>query len=79
VGAGREVEHGQADAVRHAQPLGGERHVPRARDRDATGDYVWRWTYDLLYETEAMRRLPQPEIVNPKLDSLFDFDTPPAP
>jgi len=44
----------------------------------STGDYVWRWTYDLLYEKEALRRLPQPEIVNPKLDSLFDFN-PPAP
>jgi hypothetical protein len=44
----------------------------------STGDYVWRWTYDLLYEQEAMRRLPQPEITNPKLDSLFDFN-PPAP
>jgi len=44
-----------------------------------TGDYVWRWTYDLLYEKEAMRRLPQPEITNPKLDSLFDFNPPSAP
>jgi hypothetical protein len=44
----------------------------------STGDYVWRWTYDLLYNKDAMRRLPQPEIVNPKLDSLFDFN-PPAP
>ena len=39
-----------------------------------TGDYVWRWTYDLLYDKEALRRLPQPEIVNPKLDSLFDLN-----
>ena len=45
----------------------------------STGDYVWRWTYDLLYNKDAMRRLPQPEIVNPKLDSLFDFNPPPAP
>ena len=26
-----------------------------------TGDYVWRWTYDLLYEKEALRRLPSPK------------------
>jgi hypothetical protein len=45
----------------------------------STGDYVWRWTYDLLYEKEAMRRLPQPEIVNPKLDSIFDFNPPARP
>jgi hypothetical protein len=44
-----------------------------------TGDYVWRWTYDLLYNKDALRRLPQPEIVNPKLDTLFDFNPPPAP
>jgi hypothetical protein len=45
----------------------------------STGDYVWRWTYDLLYEKEGMMRLPQPEITNPKLDSLFDFNPPSAP
>ena len=40
--------------------------------RMRTGDYVWRWTYDLLYEKEALRRLPQPEAVGPKLDALLD-------
>ncbi|MGZ4187333.1 MAG: hypothetical protein ACXVSL_14530 [Solirubrobacteraceae bacterium] len=40
--------------------------------RMRTGDYVWRWTYDLLYEKEALRRLPQPEAVGPKLDELLD-------
>ncbi|HEY1516371.1 MAG TPA: hypothetical protein VGF91_08125 [Solirubrobacteraceae bacterium] len=36
-----------------------------------TGDYVWRWTYDLLYEAEDLRRLPQPEAIGPKLDELL--------
>ena len=40
--------------------------------RMRTGDYVWRWTYDLLYEKEALRRLPQPEAVGPQLDALLD-------
>ncbi|HSC03713.1 MAG TPA: hypothetical protein VLC49_10345, partial [Solirubrobacteraceae bacterium] len=26
-----------------------------------TGDYVWRFTYDLFYGAESLRRMPQPE------------------
>ena len=40
--------------------------------RMRTGDYVWRWTYDLLYQAEDLRRLPQPEAVGPQLDALLD-------
>jgi hypothetical protein len=40
--------------------------------RMSTGDYVWRWTYDLLYAKVPMRRLPQPEAVGPQLDALLD-------
>jgi hypothetical protein len=39
-----------------------------------TGDYVWRWTYDLLYEAKAMRRLPQPEAVGPQLNTLLALE-----
>jgi hypothetical protein len=36
-----------------------------------TGDYVWRFTYDLLYLDEGMRRLPQPEAIGPVLEQVF--------
>jgi hypothetical protein len=39
----------------------------------ATGDYVWRSTYDLFYPQASMRRLPQPESVGPVLRWLFDL------
>ena len=41
-----------------------------------TGDYVWRFTYDLFYESEQTRkafgRLPQPEVLRPLLNELAD-------
>ncbi|HKO27057.1 MAG TPA: hypothetical protein VJU80_06330 [Solirubrobacteraceae bacterium] len=36
-----------------------------------TGDYVWRFTYDLFYLDPALRRMPQPEAMGPVLDGLF--------
>jgi hypothetical protein len=39
----------------------------------ATGDYVWRWTYDLFYLNPPLRRLPQPEAVGPVLKELFQL------
>ena len=36
-----------------------------------TGDYVWRWIYDLLYTEPSLRRLPQPEAVMPKLKEIL--------
>ena len=36
-----------------------------------TGDYVWRWIYDLLYNEPGLRRLPQPEAVMPKLKDIL--------
>lgn len=36
-----------------------------------TGDYVWRWTYDLFYVDEPLRRMPQPEAIGPVLEKLF--------
>lgn len=37
-----------------------------------TGDYVWRWTYDLFYRNfNAYGRLPQPEVIRPTLNELF--------
>jgi hypothetical protein len=37
-----------------------------------TGDYVWRWTYDLFYrQFKAYGRLPQPEVLRPTLNELF--------
>ena len=39
-----------------------------------TGDYVWRWTYDLLYDAKALRRLPQPEAVGPQLNTLLGLE-----
>ena len=41
-----------------------------------TGDYVWRFTYDLLYQGDALKdlgRLPQPEVLRPLLNLLRDF------
>jgi hypothetical protein len=38
-----------------------------------TGDYVWRFTYDLLYLDVARRRLPQPEVVGKLLDEMFEL------
>ena len=36
-----------------------------------TGDYVWRWTYDLFYENFATYgRLPQPEHMRTILKDL---------
>jgi hypothetical protein len=38
-----------------------------------TGDYVWRWTYDLFYPTGKLAshgRLPQPELLRPVLNKL---------
>jgi hypothetical protein len=38
-----------------------------------TGDYVWRWTYDLFYDGEALAafgRLPQPERLRPALNQI---------
>jgi hypothetical protein len=34
-----------------------------------TGDYVWRFTYDLFYGPAALRRMPQPEAIGPVLDT----------
>jgi hypothetical protein len=42
-----------------------------------TGDYVWRFTYDLFYTGEALKklgRLPQPEFLRPLLNELADVD-----
>ena len=36
-----------------------------------TGDYVWRFTYDLFYMPVGMRRMPQPEAMGPALKELF--------
>ena len=36
-----------------------------------TGDYVWRFTYDLLYDETPRRRLPQPEAVGVLLFRLL--------
>ena len=36
-----------------------------------TGDYVWRFTYDLLYLSTQKRRMPQPEAIGPVLQKLF--------
>jgi hypothetical protein len=36
-----------------------------------TGDYVWRFTYDVFWLDPAMRRLPQPEAIGPVLRELF--------
>jgi len=41
-----------------------------------TGDYVWRFTYDLFYEGTALKtlgRLPQPEHLRPTLNNLADI------
>jgi hypothetical protein len=38
-----------------------------------TGDYVWRFTYDLLYNDPGLRRLPQPEKMGPVLRWFFDL------
>jgi hypothetical protein len=38
-----------------------------------TGDYVWRFTYDLFYSAESLRRMPQPEAIGPVLDKLFQL------
>jgi hypothetical protein len=38
-----------------------------------TGDYVWRFTYDLFYGAESLRRMPQPEAIGPVLDRLFQL------
>jgi hypothetical protein len=38
-----------------------------------TGDYVWRFTNDLLYLDEGRRRLPQPEVVGKLLDEMFEL------
>jgi hypothetical protein len=38
-----------------------------------TGDYVWRFTNDLLYLDEGSRRLPQPEVVGKLLDEMFEL------
>ena len=40
-----------------------------------TGDYVWRFTYDLFYQENALvdfGRLPQPERLRPLLNELAD-------
>lgn len=45
-----------------------------------TGDYVWRFTYDLLYKAEGddalkrISRLPQPELLRLLLNELADVD-----
>ena len=42
-----------------------------------TGDYVWRFMYDLFYTGEALAklgRLPQPERLRPLLNELADID-----
>jgi hypothetical protein len=36
-----------------------------------TGDYVWRFTYDLFYANPALRRMPQPEAMGRALNELF--------
>ena len=36
-----------------------------------TGDYVWRFIYDLLYNKPDLMRLPQPEAVWPTLKDIF--------
>ena len=41
--------------------------------RMTTGDYVWRWTYDLFYDGDALAtlgRLPQPERLRPALNDI---------
>jgi hypothetical protein len=42
-----------------------------AEDVLTTGDYVWRFTYDLLYPLPGLWRLPQPEAAGPILKALF--------
>ncbi len=43
-----------------------------------TGDYVWRFMYDLFYkggeELKTYGRLPQPEVLRPLLNKLKDID-----
>lgn len=36
-----------------------------------TGDYVWRFTYDLFYTNAARRRMPQPEAMGKAIKELF--------
>lgn len=36
-----------------------------------TGDYVWRFTYDLFYLDPAARRMPQPEAMGRAIKELF--------
>ena len=49
------------------------RNVTFLQDENAmkTGDYVWRFTYDLFYMPVGMRRMPQPEAMGPALKELF--------
>jgi hypothetical protein len=36
-----------------------------------TGDYVWRFTYDLFYTDRALRRMPQPEAMGRAMNEVF--------
>ena len=50
--------------------------VVRPEVKMQTGDYVWRFMYDLLYQGDAFRdlgRLPQPEMLRPLLNKLADL------
>lgn len=62
------TKYGAYDGTKRASAnvtfLKGETAMP-------TGDYVWRFTYDLLYLDEGMRRLPQPEAIGPVLEEVF--------
>jgi hypothetical protein len=62
------TKYGAFDGTKRASAnvtfLKGEASMP-------TGDYVWRFTYDLLYLDEGMRRMPQPEAMGPVLDEVF--------
>jgi hypothetical protein len=52
--------------------------VTRREEKMQTGDYVWRFMYDLLYQGDvafkAYGRIPQPEFLRPLLNDLADVD-----
>lgn len=52
---------------------GGNANVTFLKDelKMRTGDYVWRFIYDLLYNKPDLMRLPQPEAVWPTLKDIF--------
>jgi hypothetical protein len=67
------TKFGVFDALNPNNPRRGLYNVTFLDGEDAmkTGDYVWRFTYDLLYYDPALRRMPQPESLGRALNELF--------